>query len=376
MRIFRSRAVSFLCLGGATLAWQWVCTRTPHAGFTSLGIAKSVVRSCRTVAQNSALSGEASSRATTLLLSSDADAASITLKDGVLSHGAFEWTPCGENKWRAQGIQNSRVYLWHRLERLSALNGIDEEWSAEDGPLTDMIFLSRHKASSGKPSLTVHPIGNLRSDLEPMGGVAGKLSPPSPRMASLLRALATTCSSEPHASLSDFDLTFEATHHGPLVSTPAVFAEIGSGEAEWGRTDAGQCWADTLWCALSKPAMVHQNVLICVGGTHYMPQVNDMAAKHLDLAVGHMLPSYAFKDISEEVLESMLREALVTTAKAYPCAQQLLFYMSKKVLKSAERKLITAVLERCQSTLEGPTVVLVKSGRQVADKLQALELSA
>lgn len=43
-----------------------------------------------------------------------------------------------------------------------------------------------------------------------------------------------------------FDVTLEATHHGPWVDTPCLFAEIGSSEGEWQRSDAAALWADVL----------------------------------------------------------------------------------------------------------------------------------
>lgn len=299
----------------------------------------------------------------------------MTLLEGLLNHSAFDWVSCGASKWKARSLQDE-VYLWHRSEKLSDLNGIDEEWSVSANPLTDILFLSRHKASSGQPSLTVHPIGNPRQDLEPYGGVAGKFSPPSPRLASLLRDLVATHRLEPHVSLSDFDLSFEATHHGPLVSTPAAFVEIGSGESEWARVDAGACWAETLWNALSVPRAAQDSVLVVVGGSHYMPQIKDLADKYPELAVGHMLPSYVFQDASEDVLQNMVCEALATTASAHPHAKQLLLYMSKKMLKSAVRKQVMSAVEGCEPSLGGPAVVVVNTARQLADRLQPITNSA
>jgi D-aminoacyl-tRNA deacylase len=53
-----------------------------------------------------------------------------------------------------------------------------------------------------------------------------------------------------------FDITLEATHHGPWVETPCLFAEIGSSEAEWQRTDAAALWA----------AILANELRLCNGG--------------------------------------------------------------------------------------------------------------
>eukprot|EP00930_Biecheleria_cincta_P006319 TRINITY_DN107309_c0_g1_i1.p1 TRINITY_DN107309_c0_g1~~TRINITY_DN107309_c0_g1_i1.p1 ORF type:complete len:376 (+),score=56.12 TRINITY_DN107309_c0_g1_i1:150-1277(+) len=370
MRSFRSRGATLVCLGGAMLTWQWLSMRSFHTSFTLRRTSTRHSRNCRTASQRSATRGDPQYQASTLLVATEADLASMTLLQGLLNHSAFDWEACGASKWRARSIQDE-VYLWHRSERLSELNGIDEEWSSSVRPLTDMIFLSRHQASSGKPSLTVHPIGNPRRDLEPHGGVAGKFSPPSPRLASLLRNLVATRSLEPHASLSDFDVSFEATHHGPLVNTPAAFVEIGSAESEWARIDAGACWAETLWNALSGSEAVEDDVLVVAGGSHYMPQIKDLIDKHPELAVGHMLPSYIFQDASEPVLKSMVCEALATTVAAHPHAKRLLLYMSKKMLKLAVRQQVMSAVESCEPSL-GPAVAVVNTAGQLAEKLQPM----
>lgn len=47
-------------------------------------------------------------------------------------------------------------------------------------------------------------------------------------------------------SAGTFEVTLEATHHGPWHMHPTMFVEIGSKEEDWGREDAAHVWADVL----------------------------------------------------------------------------------------------------------------------------------
>lgn len=115
--------------------------------------------------------------------------------------------------------------------------------------IEDILFLSRHAAASGTLSLTVHPIG-IPGVLEgtenaiKSGGIPGKCSPPSPHIAALYRLILAETKEQGIDNM--FQVTLEATHHGPYVSIPACFVEIGSSEAEWDNKEAGIAWAQCL----------------------------------------------------------------------------------------------------------------------------------
>ena len=83
--------------------------------------------------------------------------------------------------------------LWLLSDKLTQFDDADKRWREEnpdDGAVDEVIFLSRHAAESGRPCLTVHPIGTpstARADPERFGGRPGRCPPPNLRMASLLR---------------------------------------------------------------------------------------------------------------------------------------------------------------------------------------------
>ena len=103
---------------------------------------------------------------------------------------------------------------------------IDKKWQKKNNEKIDnIVFLSRHKAASGRPSLTVHPIGNWGN--ADYGGKKAEVSGATPGwMTGLLLKIREN-------RIDGYDVCFEATHHGPFLQTPTLFLEIGSTESEW-----------------------------------------------------------------------------------------------------------------------------------------------
>jgi len=158
-----------------------------------------------------------------------------------------------------------------------------------------VVFLSRHKSESGRPTLSVHPIGNVAD--APYGGQEGRLVPASPGwMAGLFDALRGL---DPDG----YEVTYEATHHGPYLEAPTLFYELGSTRDEWHDEQAARWLAEALLAAEPDEG---RNVL-WVGGGHYCPQVND-AVRDTDLRPGHVIPSWgASQDVDGEALQRAVK---------------------------------------------------------------------
>ncbi len=158
-----------------------------------------------------------------------------------------------------------------------------------------VVFLSRHKSESGKPTLSVHPIGNFAD--APYGGQPGTVVDTHPAwMAGLFEAL-------DQRDPDGYEVTYEATHHGPYLEAPTLFYELGSTEDEWHDEDAGRVLAEALLAAepVEGPASV-----LWVGGGHYCPQVND-AVRAGEIVPGHIIPGWATgKGIEDETLEQAI----------------------------------------------------------------------
>ncbi|MDR0334418.1 MAG: D-aminoacyl-tRNA deacylase [Methanomassiliicoccaceae archaeon] len=223
-----------------------------------------------------------------LLLCSEPDIASVNIRDALIA--AAKWESDGKFLYRGDmtmmTVPDIHIYA-DNADRDAKDAGIDAD---------EMIFLSRHRAASGIPTLTVHPIGNFHG--ADLGGRPGTLVNASPgTMTDILRNLLST-------DTGPFKVSFEVTHHGPFVSIPATFVEIGSDETQWGNKEAAGMLADAV---LKLGDNDHENA-IGIGGGHYAPRFTEVAQKYR-LNIGHMIPEYAFKGSDDDDLIRMITES-------------------------------------------------------------------
>ena len=133
-----------------------------------------------------------------LILASQADSAALNLRERLLELG--NWREDGEFQgspvWRLVDGGGSFCAPDTHMATLAELHlhaeNIDREWAAQFGESPECIaFLSRHKAASGRPSLTVHPVGNWGG--ADCGGTPGAVSGTAPGwMTGLLLAIPRT----------------------------------------------------------------------------------------------------------------------------------------------------------------------------------------
>ena len=73
----------------------------------------------------------------------------------------------------------------------------------------------------------------------------------------------------------EYDLTLETTHHGPVLTKPTLYIEIGSTEKQWNSKEAADAWASVIAQNLglkeSEPVSWREggDVMIGLGGGHY-----------------------------------------------------------------------------------------------------------
>ena len=165
-----------------------------------------------------------------------------------------------------------------------------------------LIFASRHRSKENKPSFTVHPIGNWnRADF---GGKERALCPSS---AFLLKNLFIELNKIFFLLLKgkNFDVTMEATHHGPYVKKPAVFVEIGSTDKEWKDSQNGEIIARTIMNALETFKVPEHEAgwisALLLGGGHYV-QAGNKAMLNTNYAIGHICPKHLLGHITEDIL--------------------------------------------------------------------------
>jgi len=263
-----------------------------------------------------------------VLVASRHDPASLNIRDRLLESGTFERT---NRSFRGAPVWARSETVLVEVEGPSVHDeALDADLKATGWPVMDVWFLSKHAAKSGTPSFTVHPIGN-HTDAK-FGGRPGELSPASPRdMGALLRRLRhhATVAGMPHA------VTYESTHHGPSMSIPTLWVEIGS-DAQWySDPKGGAVVAAAINDVLAGEGRSTGPVVVGVGGGHYVPRATDVAlAGKADF--GHFLPTHFVETATGP-------EALGKCIAATPgCAG---VHVHKKGLKGPQRAMVMSWCE-------------------------------
>jgi len=187
---------------------------------------------------------------------------------------------------------------------------IEEEVKKELGLKPEQaIFLSKHTSQTGKPSLTVHPIGNYGK--AELGGKDKTLVKSSPKMmAYLLRSMKKNA----REKNLYHKVSYEVTHHGPYMTIPTLFVEVGSTEEEWKKTKPAEVIGKTVVELIEKYQYENKikdktTVLVGMGGGHYAPRFTDVVFEK-NAAFGHMIPGYQINagNIDEKMFEQAIEK--------------------------------------------------------------------
>ncbi len=230
-----------------------------------------------------------------LVVTSSEDNASMNIRSRLLE--LRHWEEVGS--FDGHPVLVDGDFLMVQVDRIHLEeDGIDGRVRAALGKdLEVVIFASRHRSEKRIPTLTVHPIGNYSS--ADFGGKPGTLCPSSPGlMTSALRSLAR------NAKGLDWDVSFETTHHGPSVTTPAFYIEIGSYEELWERKDAAEAVAKAI---ISVKDDGYPTV-VCAGGGHYAPRFTEIALSR-KVSIGHMAANYALENLDDSMISQMAKRS-------------------------------------------------------------------
>jgi D-aminoacyl-tRNA deacylase len=151
-----------------------------------------------------------------------------------------------------------------------------------------LVFPSIHRSAQSVRCLTVHPLGNPGAQAE-VGGRPGVFAPADPRrMVAALRRLNEL------RDRAGLPATYEATHHGPELTLPAFFVEIGFGDDTGPPAGAVDALAEVVPELDADPC---DRVALGVGGGHYAPHFTDLALKRR-WAFGHILSKHAVAELT------------------------------------------------------------------------------
>jgi len=125
-------------------------------------------------------------------------------------------------------------------------------------------------------------------------------------------------------------VTFEATHHGPYLTSPTFYIEQGSTEREWRDREASR----VIGRVLLGLQPVDAPIAIGIGGGHYVPRHTDLALRRR-IAFGHLLATYALTSSSLDLLDQAIERTEGAT----------LAYLHRKALAKPEVRAIEKRLE-------------------------------
>ena len=167
---------------------------------------------------------------------------------------------------------------------------------------TDLIvFASKHSSETKKPCLSVHSIGNF-SKAE-LGGKDKTLVKTS---SLVLKNFYLNLVKKVKEKKFDFPVLMEQTHHGPFLSKPCVYIEIGSSEEQWQNQSAGEILAETIMNSFSNFNSGFKTA-IGIGGTHYCPEFSKIEER-TELALSHILSKYYVDEIDLNLFRQMIEK--------------------------------------------------------------------
>lgn len=245
---------------------------------------------------------------TILIISSTEDPASTNIKKNLLEQTKWNNVDSFYNNPVYQNNEIDNLYILTINEKIIFKKNLEEEIEEKlKIKPTQVIFISRHRSKTGKPTLTTHPIGNYGN--ADFGGKHKTLIPSLPKlMTEFLRIMKKNAKKEklPH------QVCYEVTHHGPYMKTPTMFAEVGSNEIEWNKKKPASIVSKSLLELFDKYQYEKEipldiPVLLGIGGGHYAPRFTDVALAKKS-AFGHMIPSYQINqdNIDNDILKKAL----------------------------------------------------------------------
>ena len=232
----------------------------------------------------------------TVIVNSSQDSAGINIRDRLLDNYPFQKV---SRKFDTNPVYTlSDVILVTSNKHLVDVGKeLDDSFDSDE---CRYVFISKHKAESQIPSLTVHFTGNFSSN--DLGGRPREISRHLP---SMMKKYAVALRSMRGTIPDRYNLTLEATHHGPTsLTNPVLFVELGSSEKEWQDKEAAVCVARALMESL-RDVDVYEKIAIGLGGTHYSDKFNRILFES-DMALSIIAPKYALDFVDGYLLSEAL----------------------------------------------------------------------
>ena len=243
-----------------------------------------------------------------LLVSSSKDQAGKNIANHILQQYPFNKTnqTFQENPVYQAEINNKTVTcITLKEEAVNAQN------LPENFPNAELVvFISRHSSQSGTPTLSVHTPGNLAT--AELGGLPRTLSvSPANAMCDALKALMRL----KQEKRLNYEVSYECTHHGPSLSVPTMFVELGSSPKQWSDSAAADVVGQAAVEAVADFGKSSGAAVLGVGGTHYNQKFTKLALDG-EMVFGHMIPKYAVPLVDAEILRQCVEKTLEKVERA------------------------------------------------------------
>ncbi len=206
-----------------------------------------------------------------------------------------------EEKEKVNGL---RTFKHRNIELLELDSGILACDFIDEIIKTDFfVFVCSHRSEKGIPSLTAHPEGNWANEAK-LGGKPKSLGFASPlEMRSVLLMLKKN-------NWAGFPVTYEATHHGPLLKTPSFFVEVGGNEEILKSAKHSEIVAKSvIESILENDADGGASVVVGFGCLHYPDKFTRLALEKR-YAFSHIMPKYYIDEldmVSQAVTRSSIK---------------------------------------------------------------------
>jgi D-aminoacyl-tRNA deacylase len=231
----------------------------------------------------------------TVLITSTRDEASATIASGLLKNHGFEST---EIALMGKPVFQKESLLLVTIDtEIISPPDLDTYFNPQA-----YIFLSRHVAESGIPSLTVHTTGNFTEEAS-LGGRPKEVGGVNPDLQkNYIMAL-----NKRKDDLANYEITIEATHHGPTsLKRPVLFVELGSSEKNWGDEWAGEIIGDALIEAVTQ-GRSWDKVAMAFGGTHYPAKFNKLLLD-TDIALTSIVPKHSLEGVDSQMFGQIIQK--------------------------------------------------------------------
>ncbi len=217
---------------------------------------------------------------------------------------AYKDDPAGHNmaKFISQDMEKDGEIFRGQLFDLVIIPtpAISADWLEEKYHYDGFVFLSKHAAESGVLALTCHSTGNFSK--AKFGGNDRQVAVPHAHLhKNYIQNLWGS-----RNNFSDFQITIEATHHGPTaLSKPALFIEIGTTEKQWTDVDLCNSVAKIVANVVNSEQKTYP-VALCFGGTHYPDKFTKENIEG-KFALGTVVPRHALEFLDEKLFSHIIK---------------------------------------------------------------------